>query len=221
MRILIATAVNSERDAVAQGVHCSDTVHIVSVGVGPVAAAVNTSVELAKTPYNLVINMGIGGGFSAEIGTLVIANEVICADLGVETANGEFQSIEDLELGIARLSIHSSLIACITKALSASGIPTLVGPILTLSTATGTEVTTSQLSQRIPDAAAEAMEGFSVASAAQAYGVPFIEIRAVSNLVGPRDKSTWRIETALTALTQASSILEKEVFHESRLFTLP
>ncbi|PPS69089.1 Futalosine hydrolase [Streptomyces sp. MH60] len=47
------------------------------------------------------------------------------------------------------------------------------------------------------------MEGFGVAEAAAAHGVPVLELRAVSNPVGPRDRAAWRIGEALAALTDA------------------
>jgi futalosine hydrolase len=47
------------------------------------------------------------------------------------------------------------------------------------------------------------MEGAGVAEAADRAGVRFGEVRAVSNLVGPRDRAAWRIEEALTALAGA------------------
>ncbi|HZG76719.1 MAG TPA: futalosine hydrolase, partial [Paenibacillus sp.] len=37
--------------------------------------------------------------------------------------------------------------------------------------------------------------------------VPVLEIRAVSNAVGPRDRAAWRIGDALAALETASAIL--------------
>ncbi len=51
------------------------------------------------------------------------------------------------------------------------------------------------------------MEGFGVAEAAAAHGTPVLEIRTVSNAVGPRDRSAWRIGEALTALQEAFSVL--------------
>ncbi|MEU8351332.1 futalosine hydrolase, partial [Streptomyces sp. NPDC048845] len=63
------------------------------------------------------------------------------------------------------------------------------------------------LAERHPGAAAEAMEGFGVAEAAAAHGVPVLEIRAVSNPVGPRDRAAWRIPDALAALTAAFAAL--------------
>ncbi len=47
------------------------------------------------------------------------------------------------------------------------------------------------------------MEGFGVAEAAAAHGVPVLELRTVSNAVGPRDRDAWRIGAALGALTTA------------------
>jgi futalosine hydrolase len=47
------------------------------------------------------------------------------------------------------------------------------------------------------------MEGAGVAAAAAVHGVPFGEIRAVSNLVGPRDRDAWQIPLALQSLGRA------------------
>ena len=48
------------------------------------------------------------------------------------------------------------------------------------------------------------MEGAGVAAAAARHGVPFAEVRAISNLVGPRDRAAWRIPEALAALARPS-----------------
>jgi futalosine hydrolase len=55
------------------------------------------------------------------------------------------------------------------------------------------------------------MEGYGVAIAAELHGLPVLEIRGISNAVGPRDRSAWRIKDALDALAAASSSI-KEVF---------
>ncbi|MFD5460548.1 phosphorylase family protein, partial [Streptomyces olivaceus] len=77
------------------------------------------------------------------------------------------------------------------------------GTVLTGSTVTGTAERAALLRARHPRALAEAMEGFGVAEAAAAHGVPVLELRAVSNPVGPRDRAAWRIGEALGALTDA------------------
>jgi futalosine hydrolase len=47
------------------------------------------------------------------------------------------------------------------------------------------------------------MEGFGVLRAASLAGVPAVEVRAVSNAVGERDRARWRIEDALDMLAAA------------------
>jgi futalosine hydrolase len=56
------------------------------------------------------------------------------------------------------------------------------------------------------------MEGFGVATAAALAGVPFAELRAISNTVGPRDRAAWRIPQALAALTSATAAIAKLVW---------
>lgn len=209
-RILVMTAVDAERDAVCRGLKGDSRFDVLAAGVGPVAAAVSTAAALAsaKSDYDLVISAGIGGGFPgrAPIGSLVVANEMVAADLGAETPEG-FCSLDKLGFGTTRIHARVSLVERVTEALRNAGLPVYTGPVLTVSTATGTAASASELSARIPGAAAEGMEGYGVAAAAGKYGIPVLEIRAISNPVGPRDRAAWRIGDALNALEAASTIL--------------
>ena len=55
-----------------------------------------------------------------------------------------------------------------------------------------------------PDAIqVEAMEGFAVLRACALAGVPAVEVRAVSNEVGERDRARWEIPRALASLDAA------------------
>ncbi|MER6997606.1 futalosine hydrolase [Streptomyces sp. NPDC000410] len=197
------------------------TVDVLAAGVGPAAAAAGTAAALTASayesarapgpvsdmaygpyepcaPYDLVVSAGIGGGFqpAAPLGSIVVADAIVGADLGAGTPEG-YLSVE--ELGFGR-SVHvpSPLSKRIAQALDA-----VYGPVLTVSTVTGTAERAAELTGRHPGAAAEAMEGFGVAEAAAAHGVPVAEIRAVSNAVGPRDRAAWRIGEALAALRRA------------------
>ncbi|HEX4789744.1 MAG TPA: futalosine hydrolase, partial [Actinospica sp.] len=80
----------------------------------------------------------------------------------------------------------------------------VVGTILTVNTATGTAERAAEMTRRHPEAIGEAMEGYGVAAAAQLADLPFAEVRAVSNLIGPRDRDAWRLDLALAALTAAA-----------------
>jgi futalosine hydrolase len=218
-RVLVMTAVEAEKEAVLRGLRGDSRFEVLVAGVGPVAAAVSTVTALVATAstiaavdYDLVVSAGIGGGFAnqADVGTVVVASEVIAADLGVQTLDG-FSSVDELGFGTSRLRVETDLSSRLVEALREAGMTVGYGPILTLSTATGTSATASDLAKRIPGAAAEAMEGFGVAAAASRFGVPFIEIRAISNWVGPRDRAAWRIGDALAALETTCTHLS-EVF---------
>jgi futalosine hydrolase len=209
--VLVVTSVEAEREAVLRGLGGDSRFAVRIGGVGPVAAAASTARMLAtKEPFDLVVCAGISGGFEgkAEVGSLVVASEIVCADLGAETAEG-FCGLDELGFGSARVPVDPTLAARVTDALQAAGLPVVKGPVLTLSTVTGTAATALELSARMPDAAAEAMEGYGVAVAAQGAGLPVLEVRAVSNAVGPRDKSAWRIKEALAALEAACSVLRE------------
>ena len=237
VRVLVATAVPAERDAVARAfpgaavrevpggsggrgegivLHritgasagVSGVSHVsfdlLAAGVGPARAAAATATALTAAalgghPYGLVLCAGIGGGFppDAPVGSLVVADEITAADLGAETADG-FVPVTELGFGTVTHRPPNSLVRDLAEATGAR-----IGAVLTVSTVTGTAARAAALRTRHPSALAEGMEGFGIAEAAAAHGVPVAEIRAVSNPVGPRDRAAWRIGDALAALTAA------------------
>lgn len=207
-QILIMTAVDAEREAVLRGLNGAKPFHVVLAGVGPASAAANTAFALAKNNYDLVISAGIGGGFvtRADIGSVVIGTESIAADLGAETTEG-FASVDELGFGSTRIENAPALVTLLMNALHNSELDVQVGSILTVSTVTGTKVTADALANRHPDAMAEAMEGYGVAIAAEQMGIPFIEIRTISNAVGPRNREAWRIGDALASLEKTCATL--------------
>ncbi|MEW1828886.1 futalosine hydrolase [Streptomyces sp. NPDC088196] len=197
-RILVATAVPAERDAVARAFTQDSRVDVIAAGVGPAAAAAATATALAGASYGLVVSAGIAGGFQPEapVGSLVIADEITVADLGAETPDG-FVPVTELGFGAVT---HRPPNALVRELAAATGART--GAVLTVSTVTGTAARAKELRARHPRALAEAMEGFGVAEAAAAHGIPVLELRAVSNPVGPRDRTAWRIGDALAALSE-------------------
>ncbi|NEB95724.1 futalosine hydrolase [Streptomyces bauhiniae] len=218
-RVLVATAVPAERDAVARAfagtaeevrlpgatlLRTDGVCDLLAAGVGPALAAASTATALTAaaltgTPYGLVVSAGIGGGFPPEapVGSLVVADAITVADLGAETPDG-FLPVTDLGFGTVTHLPPNSLVRGVVEATGARP-----GTVLTVSTVTGTATRAAALRERHPGVLAEGMEGFGVAEAAAAYGVPVLEIRAVSNPVGPRDRDAWRIGDALAALTGA------------------
>jgi futalosine hydrolase len=193
--VLVVCAVEAERAAIlAAGVR----VEVVVAGVGPAAAAAGASRALAGGRHDLVLCAGIGGGFAPlGPGDIAVAASIVFADLGAETADG-FVPVSELGFGSERYDVAPRLSVELADRTGGH-----LGTILTVATVTGTAATAAALSGRFPDAIAEGMEGAGVAAAATAHGVPFAEIRAISNLIGPRDRDAWEIPLALESLGRA------------------
>jgi futalosine hydrolase len=217
-RVLVVVAVAASAEAVLRGLsgaaepvalpggqllrgrHASGVeVDVLAGGVGPAAVAAATATALLRHPYALAVSAGIAGGFAplAPVGSLVVATELVAADLGAEAPEG-FLTVEELGFGRSRHTPPPAAVRLAAEALGAAA-----GPVLTVSTVTGSAGRAAELAARHPGAAAEAMEGFGVAEAAARAGLPAFELRAVSNAVGPRDRAAWRIGEALAALERA------------------
>jgi futalosine hydrolase len=234
--LLVVTAVDAERDALAAGLRAAGhparlldprrpdrtgpdgaarvdlaaaRVDLAAVGVGPAAAAAGTARLLAWAQatgpaYRAVVCAGIGGGFPgrAGVGELIVATRAVAADLGADSPDG-FIPVQRLGFGTGAVPVPPALHAALLAALPGA----VAGEVLTVSTVTGTAEGTAVLRRRHPDAAGEAMEGFGAAAAAAGADVDFAEVRAVSNLIGPRDRSAWRIGAALEALGTLGAVL--------------
>ncbi|TCP61757.1 futalosine hydrolase [Baia soyae] len=208
-RILIVTAVEVERKAVLRGLgHENERVKVIAAGVGPVSSAVQTILELVQSPipFDLVIIAGVAGGFvgRAEVGHIVVADQIRSGDLGAESPDG-FISIDELGFGSGSIEVEEKMTKRIYQTLMQAGVPVSMGPILTMNTTTGTTETAKRLVADYPEARAEAMEGFGIATAAQKMNIPVCEIRSISNLVGPRDRDGWKLQDALLMLEEAFS----------------
>jgi len=150
-------------------------VHTLACGIGPVESAAATARALAQLQPGTVLHVGIAGARALPVPTLVIGSESV---------------YEDARGGLVCERIHPDvrLLAAARRALpEAQVLP--IGTSARVGGTSGCEV--------------EAMEGFSVLSAAELAGIPAIEVRAVSNEIDEPDRARWRFDDALAALAGA------------------
>ena len=176
------------------------------VGVGPVAAALCAG-ELLERHQDAsgVLNLGICGGFDPllPLGSVCAASAEVWPEYGVHSSSGSeepfsFQMLPDLSLSpVNRLDLDPPAAA---RAMGLT-LPDAWrrGTSLTVGGVSGDPERAALLLAR-HDAATENMEGFSLALAARRRGLPFLEVRTVSNIVGDRDKTRWNFRLALEAL---------------------
>jgi futalosine hydrolase len=218
MRILIVAATDAEMDGIVarlgarrrHGDRVSEysaagrAVHLLVTGVGMVATAAWCSRALAERSYDLALNAGLCGSFDESLvpGTVVHVVSDCLAELGAEDGD-RFLTLHELgledradpHLGCAELRTAASpAISGLDDLPKARGI--------TVNTAHGHERSIAAVVERLHPQV-ESMEGAAFMYACLMHGVPFAQIRAVSNVVERRNRSSWKVEEAIGALAAA------------------
>mgnify|MGYP002780406555 CR=1 FL=1 len=182
-------------------------------GMGKVNAAQCVTALLERGLAQRVIGFGVGGayiGAGLGVGGVALASGESYGDEGVQTARGwlstEQIGIALLERGELRCFNHFPLdadeVARARAALGAGGVTAVVGPFVTVSCCSGTAARGAELAARF-GAVCENMEGAALAHVCALYGVPFLEVRGISNLVEDRDLARWRLREATEAAARA------------------
>lgn len=184
-------------------------------GMGKVNAAHAATLLLTQFKPEALVVFGIGGAYpssGAGIGDIALAKEEIAGDEGVLTLDG----FKDTEyIGIPSVKTAGSTIYTTYTAsgpLLKQSQRTLTsrmrsgkahfGPFVTLSTCTGTTARAKELEERY-HGLCENMEGAAAAQVAELHGVPWLEVRGISNIVEDRDLKKWDIPRAAQAAQEA------------------
>ena len=187
-------------------------------GVGPVAAALALGRHLGREqaerrpdPLRGILNLGLAGTYDADaapVGSLALATEEAYPEYGVWPHQEEaplalsFPQAEiDGQKVFTRLELEPD------KALGNMGLNwhsgLRRGPSVTVAGVSGSPRRAAFMGA-VGRGLTENMEGFSLALGAASAGVPFAELRAVSNPAGLRPPQGWDMPLALAALGQGT-----------------
>jgi futalosine hydrolase len=208
MRILIVAATAAEIAPLQQ----RPDVEILITGVGMVAAAARTSGALARTRYDLALNLGICGSFDPALspGTVVHVVSDGMPELGAEDGD-TFLSIGELGLlrGDAPPFSNGRLVnAAVPANPVLKCLPAVHG--ITVNTVHGNEPSIAETVRRFAPQI-ESMEGAGFMYACLIQAVPFAQVRAVSNMVERRNRSAWKIDEAIAGLCRVAADLIESV----------
>lgn len=207
MRCLIVTAVDAEAEALAS---IPDSV-VVAGGIGRTnAAAATTEAVLTRGPFDLVISAGIAGmlpGVELTIGDVLVAEACVYAEEGLLTPDA---FLDMKAMGFALGDFEGNTVPIDPVLLERLPEPVLIGRIATVATCSGSDLQADLVARRT-SAVAEAMEGAAVVHAARRLGVPAMEVRAISNTTGDRDRQQWDIGKAIAALGSALPAIIRHV----------
>jgi futalosine hydrolase len=180
-------------------------VDILVSGIGMVATASWTSRELARERYELALNLGVCGSFNRALGPGMVVHVVsdCIAELGAEDGD-DFLTVHDLRLlGENEFPFERGrLVNAAPPSMRALGALRAATGI-TVNTVHGSERSIQRAVERFtPDV--ESMEGAGFMYAALIHGVPFAQVRAVSNVVERRNRGAWKLDLAIGELGDAA-----------------
>jgi futalosine hydrolase len=184
-------------------------------GIGPINPAMHLAGTLARAePVAGVLNLGIGGSFDLPglpLLQLCSVQEEIWPEFGLWTDQGLNPRALKFPLGKSRgRSVWDRIELDPERAADEMGLklPRAWPRVRSVSVAgvSGTMDRAFELRQRY-GAELENMEGFALGWACLQAGVPFLECRSVSNLVGSRRAEDWDLRGALNMLGQALACL--------------
>ena len=177
-------------------------VDVLVTGVGMVATATWCSRALARERYDLALNLGVCGSFdrALPLGAVVHVVTDRLAELGAEDGEA-FLTVQQLQLlgendppfVDGRLVNHTPPAMATLKGLRAvDGV--------TVSTVHGREESIARVTERFSPQV-ESMEGAAFMYACLVHGLPFAQVRAISNLVERRNRDAWRLTEAIGNLS--------------------
>lgn len=175
-------------------------------GFGVIAAAARTAELLAQYEPQQVVLVGIAGALDdrLSIGTACAFDEVVCYGIG----SGSGASYRTAgEMGWLQWDDHGTsdvgdMLPLGPDAANAESPPL---QLLTACAASATPAEVRWRKSKYPQAAAEDMEGFSVAVACHLRKTPLQIIRGIANRAGDRDPRNWRTNEALHAAAELAS----------------
>lgn len=193
---------------------------IIVTGPGMVNASQALTAAIEADLPDIIIQTGCAGVFRNSglvIGDVAIASSERDVHLGIESEDPyeyplplpfEVPGVDSKGSVSVTGFLHGKLYEIISE--SEKDFMTGFGPFITVSTVTATDERAAKL-ERWYSPVMESMEGAATAMVAAIYGVPFAEVRAASNYVGKRDRSSWNLPLAFRNACSAVDIILRKI----------
>lgn len=203
MRILVIAATKFE---IEPFVADNKGVEVLITGAGVPATLYYLQKKLQQKTTDLVIQAGIAGSFThaIELSEVVLVKQDTFADIGMEEKEN-FRSI--FQSGLAdkdAFPFKDGWLINSNTILTRSLLPTVKA--ITINKVSDSLV---QKRQAVISFAPqiESMEGAALHYVCLQDNTPFIQIRSISNFIGERDKSKWKLKEAISNLNKELSKL--------------
>lgn len=176
-------------------------------GIGKVNAAMATTILIERYQPDRIINTGSAGGISEEleIGDLVISSAVVHHDVDATAFNYKYGQVPGMPENYPADEI---LIERTKSILNDLKINSAIGVIGTGDSFINDPKRVEQIIQRIPDLIAAEMEAAAIAQVCYQYSVPFVVLRALSDVAGKESNISFNEFLSLAAKNSSKLIVE-------------
>ncbi|QIL46171.1 5'-methylthioadenosine/adenosylhomocysteine nucleosidase [Vagococcus coleopterorum] len=160
---------------------------VVQSGIGKVLAAVTTTLLISHYDVDAVINTGSAGGIGEglAIGDVVVSDKLAYFDADVTAFGYEMGQMAGMPL---YYEADKNLVAKAKEAATAKDLAAKTGLIVTGDTFVNKQEKIAEIKSYFPEVLANEMEGAAIAHVAHQFEVPFVVIRAMSD-VGDEEAS--------------------------------
>lgn len=203
MQILLIAATASEIEPFTAA---KKQVDILITGIGVPAAIYHLQKRIHQIDYDFIIQAGIAGSFSNEIelGRVVLVKQDCFADLGTEE-KGNYTPIFNTAFADKDESpFTNGWLMNTDDNLKYLDLPKVKA--ITVNKVSDSELQKQQFVQTF-NADIETMEGAALHYVCLQEQIPFLQIRSISNHVGERDKTKWKMKEAIENLNKELTTL--------------
>ncbi|MNC33480.1 5'-methylthioadenosine/S-adenosylhomocysteine nucleosidase [compost metagenome] len=191
------------------GVLDGQEVVLLQSGIGKVNAAVATALLLERFHCELIINTGAAGGLAAglSVGDVVIAEELVYSDVDATAFSYAYGQVPQMP---QRYPVAAGLLAQAQKLVRSGGRQEQIvtGLITTADSFISDPQRAVSIISRFPEAKATDMEGTAIAQTAYQFGVPFLAVRAISDIAGSEAAGLFKAHLEMAARNSADVVLE-------------
>ena len=167
-------------------------------GIGKVNAAMSTAILLEKYEPALIINTGSAGGYapSLQVGDVVISTEVVHHDVDATIFGYKYGQVPQMPASFA--ADEKLIETAEAAAASLVGMSSGKGMIATGDSFMNDPERVEFVRKQFPELIAVEMEAAAIAQVAYQFGVPFVVLRALSDIAGQESNISFDkfLETA-------------------------
>lgn len=191
---------------------------VCGVGVVETTLSLSRMLEQRKGEFDTVLHFGVGGAYipasgkGAKLLDICLAKEELFGDFGI-CHKGHIESLPEHLVHKSRYFLDADLRKQCIQVVEKKNIAFQQGTFVTVAGVSGTAKRGSMLQGQY-DALCENMEGAAVARVCEAFSLPLLELRCISNYVEDRDLSRWKLQEACAKAAVCTAFFLQELLRK-------